>query len=56
MAHAWDTGKQLLLWAINHIRQHNDAPVTLHVADWNQVALQLYEKVGFAIQSKEKIR
>ena len=49
-------GKQLLLWAINQIRQHNDAPITLHVAEWNQGALQLYEKVGFSIRSKEKIR
>jgi len=49
-------GKQLLLWAINHIRQNNDAPITLHVAEWNQGALQLYEKVGFTIRSKEKIR
>ena len=49
-------GKQLLLWAINHIRQQNNCPITLHVAEWNQGALKLYEKVGFAVQSKEKIR
>ena len=49
-------GEQLLLWAINHIRQQNDAPITLHVAEWNQGALRLYEKVGFVIRSKEKIR
>lgn len=49
-------GEQLLLWAINHIRQKNDALITLHVAEWNQGALRLYEKVGFMIRSKEKIR
>ena len=49
-------GEQLLLWAIHHIRQQNDAPITLHVAEWNQGALRLYEKVGFVIRSKEKIR
>lgn len=49
-------GKQLLIWAINHIRQQNNDPITLHVAEWNQGALKLYEKVGFAVRSKEKIR
>lgn len=49
-------GKRLLLWAINHIRQQNNYPITLHVAEWNKGALKLYEKVGFVVRSKEKIR
>lgn len=47
-------GKRLLLWAINHIRQQNNNPITLHVAEWDQGALKLYEKVGFVVRSKEK--
>lgn len=49
-------GKQLLLWAINHIRQKNDSEITLHVAEWNEGALRLYEKVGFSVRKREKIR
>ena len=49
-------GKQLLLWGMQHIRKQNENPITLHVAEWNQGALKLYEKVGFAVRSKEKIR
>ena len=49
-------GKQLLLWAIQHIRERNDEPITLHVADWNQGAIMLYEKCGFEIVKAEKVR
>lgn len=49
-------GKQLLLWAIRHIRERNDEPITLHVADWNQGAIMLYEKCGFEIVKAEKVR
>jgi len=49
-------GKQLLLWAINHIRQRNDLEITLHVAEWNRSAIRLYEKVGFVVRKKEKVR
>ena len=49
-------GKQLLLWAIWHIRERNDEPITLHVADWNQGAIMLYEKCGFEIVKAEKVR
>lgn len=49
-------GKQLLLWAINHIRQHNDFEIILHVAEWNKSALKLYENVGFVVRKKEKVR
>lgn len=49
-------GKQLLLWGMNHIRQKSDEPILLHVAKWNEKALMLYEKVGFAITNIEKVR
>lgn len=49
-------GKQLLLWGMNHIRQKSDEPILLHVAKWNEKALMLYEKVGFAITNIERVR
>lgn len=49
-------GKQLLLWGMNHIRQKSDEPILLHVAKWNEKALMLYEKVGFAIINIERVR
>lgn len=49
-------GKTLILWAIAHIRKKNDLPITLHVAEWNQGALKLYESLGFKIKNKEKVR
>ena len=42
-------GRTLLAWAIAHIREETDAPVTLHVAAWNQTAVQLYQQCGFAV-------
>ena len=49
-------GKQLLLWGMHYIRKNNDDPIFLHVADWNQNALNLYKKVGFEITNTERIR
>lgn len=49
-------GKQLLLWGMNKIRECNDNPITLHVAQWNENAIALYEKVGFNIVNMERIR
>ena len=48
-------GKQLLLWGIQHIREKNSEPITLHVAEWNNDALMLYKKVGFEIANVEKV-
>ena len=42
-------GRKLLAWAIAHIREETDAPVTLHVAAWNQTAVRLYQQCGFAV-------
>lgn len=49
-------GKQLLLWAIKHIRKNNDDPIILHVAKWNEKALKLYLDNGFKISKTEKVR
>ena len=49
-------GKQLLLWGMQHIREKNSNPITLHVAEWNNDALMLYTKVGFEIVNVEKVR
>ena len=49
-------GKKLLLWALNHIRESNSDPITLHVAECNKGALKLYENTGFKVKSKEKVR
>lgn len=48
-------GRQLLYWAMRHIRQRSEEPITLHVADWNQNALALYRSVGFEIVKTETI-
>lgn len=39
-------GKQILLWALENIRSEK---IILHVAQWNQKAISLYEKNGFEI-------
>lgn len=49
-------GRQLLLWGMNHIREKNDEPILLHVAEWNKGALRLYKKIGFEITNTEWIR
>lgn len=49
-------GKQLLLWAMQHIRERSNEPITLHVAEWNHNAIMLYKNVGFEITNIEKVR
>lgn len=49
-------GRQLLLWGMHHIRRYNNEPIILHVADWNQNALRLYENIGFKITNTERIQ
>ena len=49
-------GRELLLWGINHIRERNSEPITLHVAEWNQGALRLYRNTGFVVKNKERIK
>ena len=48
-------GKQLLLWAIWHIRERSNEPITLHVAAWNQGAIMLYEKCGFTYAGEKDL-
>ena len=48
-------GKQLLLWAMQHIRERSNEPITLHVAEWNHDALMLYKKVGFKVAKQISI-
>ena len=49
-------GKQLLLWAMEQIREKNQDPITLHVAEWNQHAVALYRKMGFEVTNVIKVR
>lgn len=49
-------GKQLLMWAVDHIREYTVEPITLRVAEWNQRAVKLYTQNGFVIKSKEEIK
>lgn len=49
-------GRKLLFWAIKHIRNNNDKPIILHVAEWNKNALKLYLDNGFKISKIEKVR
>ena len=42
-------GKKLLLWAIRHIREYTDEPITLHVTKWNKNAVKLYTENGFTV-------
>lgn len=48
-------GKQLLLWAMQHIRERSNEPITLHVAQWNHDALMLYKKVGFEVAAQIRV-
>ena len=46
-------GTRLLRFAVSKLQQDGISPITLHVVDWNQGALRLYLKNGFAIESSE---
>ena len=48
-------GRRLLLWAVSHIREYSEEPVTLYVADIND-AVRLYAKVGFSKVEKTVIK
>ena len=49
-------GQKLLLWGMNHIKEQGYDEIVLHVAEWNQHAVNLYLKTGFHIRNKEKVR
>ena len=42
-------GKQLLIWAMDHIASSGYDELILHVAEWNQRAVQMYINEGFKI-------
>ena len=48
-------GKRLLLWAMHHIRERSNDPITLHVAQWNHDARMLYKKVGFEVETQIRV-
>jgi ribosomal protein S18 acetylase RimI-like enzyme len=39
-------GRQILLWALTHMQTER---IILHVAEWNEKAVRLYQKTGFAV-------
>ena len=47
-------GEALLQFAISHMQSNNISPIVLHVADWNQGAIKMYMKNGFAIVKTEE--
>ena len=48
-------GKKLLLFAIAKMQLTNMTPILLHVADWNQNAINLYLNNGFSIIKTETV-
>ena len=47
-------GEALLQFAISYMQSNNISPIVLHVADWNQGAIKMYMKNGFAIVKTEE--
>lgn len=48
-------GKELLIWAMDHIRKKGHEEIIIHVADWNERAVQMYKDSGFVIVKTEQI-
>ena len=48
-------GKQLLIWAMDHIASSGYDELILHVAEWNRRAVQLYMNEGFRIVKTDVI-
>ncbi len=48
-------GKRLLSFAICEMQKREISPIILHVTDWNQKAIHLYEKAGFRIVKTEEV-
>lgn len=49
-------GRKLLVWGIHHIKGQGFDEIILHVAEWNQKAVNLYLHHGFEIIKKERVR
>ncbi len=48
-------GRQLLIWAMNHIASCGYGEMIIHVAEWNQNAVRMYKNEGFEIVKTEVI-
>ena len=48
-------GKKLLLFAVSKMQQDEAASISLHVADWNKNAVQMYLNNGFVIVKTEVV-
>lgn len=48
-------GKKLLQYAISKMQKSQVNPITLHVADWNKNAINLYLNNGFIITKTETV-
>ena len=48
-------GKQLLIWAMDHIASSGCDELILHVAEWNRSAVQMYKNEGFGIVKTDVI-
>lgn len=48
-------GKKLLLFAVSKMQKDRVASISLHVADWNKNAVQMYLNNGFVIVKTEVV-
>ena len=48
-------GKQLLIWAMDHMASSGYDELILHVAEWNRSAVKLYMNEGFRIVKTDVI-
>ena len=48
-------GRQLLIWAMDHIASAGYVEMVIHVAEWNQNAVKMYLDEGFKVVKKETI-
>ena len=48
-------GKQLLIWAMDHIASCDYNEMVIHVAEWNLSAVQMYKNAGFNIVKTEDV-
>ena len=48
-------GRQLLIWAMDHMASSGYDEMIIHVAEWNQAAVELYLNEGFKIVKTEVI-
>lgn len=53
--HEMRAALQLLWFAVSYLQKKNCSPILLHVADWNQEAVELYRKNGFVITKTEYV-